>query len=291
VTRAIITLGVIGLLICTSPVQAQNAPSASPAASPAPAPSPSPAADPATGPAFGPNDPCTSIGAIVSRPSQTTSVCTVRPNHVLIETGYQNTSADGTSTTAQYPQALVRIGTAVPALEIDLGVPEYERVSAAGGTASGATDVGAGVKYVIGYSPKFNYGANVFFTAPTGTDGFSAGTSTSLYNLNLGYTINSVLSLAGTLGLSETASDGDHYASFIPSLVLTAGLPNSTGLFVEGAQFTHAVGEGTPTRTQLLGGITRGLSAKLQIDVEAGRSATESTGKYRFVGFGASYYF
>jgi len=93
----------------------------------------------------------------------------------LIETGYQDTNAEAVSTTVQYPQAFVRIGTVVPALEVDLGLPMYQRLHAAGAISSGTTDAGAGLKYVFGYTPRFNYGASVFFTTPTGTNGFSAG--------------------------------------------------------------------------------------------------------------------
>lgn len=273
-------IGLVAFHALIAGAQTAPAPSASPAASP----------DPVIGPAYGANDPCASLAAIISRPSQTTSVCTVRSNHVLVESGYQNLTADATSTTVSYPQATVRIGTAVPALELDLGVPADERLNAGGMMTAGATDVGAGLKYVFGYSPRFNYGANVFFTAPTGTGGFSAGAGTQAYDLNYGYTINSILSLAGTFGFDRLASGGQAYDSFIPSLVLGASLPNMTGLFVEAAAFTHGAGPGTPTRTQFITGITRGVSARLQLDLEAGRSFTTATGKYRFVGFGASYY-
>jgi hypothetical protein len=208
----------------------------------------------------------------------------------LIETGYQNTAAGTTSTTVAYPQALLRVGTTVPALEVDLSPPMYERVHTAGMTSAGTTDIGAGLKYVFGYSPRFNYGASVFLTLPTGTHGFSAGADTEAYDLNYGYTINTVLSVAGTVGLDSLSVGGRRYSSVIPSLVLTAGLPNATGVFVEGAEFTNGAGPGTLARLQLLGGVTRGLGPRSQIDFEVGGSPTNATGFYHFVGFGASYY-
>jgi hypothetical protein len=279
-----LVLGVAGLIV---------RPALSATAQTAPAPAASPPETPVigvTGPAYGVNDPCTSLGAIVSRPSQTTSVCTVRSGHVLIETGYENTDAEAVSTTVQYPQAFVRIGTVVPVLEVDLGLPVYERLREDGATSSGTTDVGGGLKYVFGYTPRFNYGASAFFTEPTGTNGFSAGAGTAAYNLNCGYTLNSVWSLAGTLGFNSLSNGTQRYSSTIPSLVLTAGLPNASGVFLEGAEFTHGAGPGTPTRLQLLGGVTRGLTPRSQIDLEVGGSPTSATGRYRFVGFGASYY-
>jgi hypothetical protein len=96
--------------------------------------------------------------------------------------------------------------------------------------------------------------------------------------------------VAGTLGFDSLSNGTRRYDSTIPSLVLTAGLPNATGIFVEGAAFTNGAGPGTPTRMQLIGGVTRGLTPRSQVDLEVGGSPTTSTGKYHFVGFGASYY-
>ena len=164
---------------------------ATPAASPVPAPSPSPTPAPPSPyfPALGNNDPCTSLSAIVTRPTVGNSVCTVRPNHVLVETGYQNTTASGGGNTVAYPQSLIRVGTSVPALEFDVAPPSLARTNA-GGLTTGTTDAGAGLKYVFGYTPKFNYGGQIFVTAPTGLNGFSAGGSQTTYALQAGYTLS-----------------------------------------------------------------------------------------------------
>jgi hypothetical protein len=86
------------------------------AASPAPSPSPTPSA---------PSDPCGSILSIVTRPTVTTSVCTVRPHDVLIESGYTNTQTAGArgGTTVAYPHAYLRFGTSDPRLEFDVTPP------------------------------------------------------------------------------------------------------------------------------------------------------------------------
>lgn len=268
---------------------AQSVPAPAPSGSPSPAPS---AAPNAVGPALGNNDPCTSLSAIVSRPTVTNSVCTVRPNHVLIETGYQNTTADGGGNSVAYPQTLIRVGTAIPALEFDLAPPGLLRSSAGGAVTRGTSDVGAGLKYVFGYTSKFNYGGQVFFTAPTGTGGFSAGGTQTTYALQAGYTLNSTFSLAAALqDFSLLAGGTQRYSSFVPSLVLSAALPNSTSLFAEAAQFTKAAGPGTPTRTQYIVGAYHDFGQRLQLDVETGFSPTTATGKYHYVGVGASYYF
>lgn len=259
---------------------------------PGPTPTPAPTASPnPLGPQFGGNDPCTSLSAIVTRPTVTNSVCTVRPNHVEIETGYLNlTSSGGGGNTVTYPQTLIRVGTAVPALEFDLGPPQLTRTSA-GRIVSGATDAGAGLKYVFGYSPKFSWGGQAFFTVPTGTNGFSAGGTDASYALNGAYVLTPVFSVATTLTASSLTDGPRRWPSFVPSFVVTAALPNSTSLYGEIATFSNAAGPATPTRTQYIYGVSRDFGARLQLDVSAAVSPTAATGRYHGVGFGVSYYF
>ena len=279
------------VLVAMLPLAAlgQSAPATPAPATPAPAASPSPAPNP-IGPAFGANDPCTSISALVTRPSVTNSVCTVRPNHVLIETGYQNVSFEAGGNAVTYPQALIRVGTAIPALEFDLTPPQVSRGNGAGVVAIGSTDVGAGLKYVFGYTPKFNYGGQVFFTAPTGLNGGSANGTTASYALNAGYTLSPVYSLAGTVTAVSQTNGVQRWSSVVPSLVLGVTLPNSTGLNLELAEFTQANGPGTGTRAQYLLGVYRDLGPRVQLDTSFAVSPTTATGRYRYVGFGASFY-
>ena len=262
---------------------AQSTPATSPSPGPSSAPNP-------IGPALGANDPCTSLAAIVGRPSVTNSVCTVRPNHVEIETGYLNTSAAGGGNTVAYPQPLIRIGTAIPALELQVAPPGLNRTNA-GGIVTGTTDAGAGLKYVFGYTPKFSWGGQAFFTAPTGTNGFSANGTNSTYALNAGYTLNPVFSLGTTLATNSLTNGPQRWSSFVPSLVLGVSLPNATGLNAEIAQFSNANGPGTSTRTQYLFAVYRDIGARVQLDASFATSPTAATGKYNAVGFGASFYF
>ena len=283
-STAIVAAALVSLIPLA--VSAQTMPAPSPATSPSPSPAPNP-----LGPAFGPNDPCTSMPAIVTRPTVTNSVCTVRPNHVEIETGYLNTTTPGAGNTVTYPQTLIRVGTKIPALELQVAPPQLVRSSAGGPpTTLGSSDVGAGLKYVFGYTPKFNYGGQVFFTAPTGTNGASANGSTSVYALNAGYTLSPVFSLATTLQSQSLTNGVQRWSSFVPSFVGSAALPNSTGLYAEITQFSLANGPGTPTRTQYIYGLYRDLGPRFQLDASASVSPTVSTGRYHAVGFGMSYY-
>ena len=280
--------GAAAVAVAVSLSLAQGAAAAEPVA-PAPATAPSPAPNP-IGPSLGNDDPCTSLAAIVGRPSVTNSVCTVRPNHVLVESGYLNTSASTGGNTAAFPQALIRIGTTVPGLELQVAPPGANRTNA-GGVVTGTTDAGAGLKYVFGYTPKFSWGGQAFFTAPTGTNGFSANGTNAAYALNASYTLTPVFSLATTLATNSLTNGPQRWSSFVPSLVLGVSLPNATGLNAEVAQFSHANGPATPTRTQYLFAVYRDVGARVQLDASFATSPTTATGKYNAVGFGASFYF
>ncbi len=279
----------LGLAIAFAPAvavaQAAPSPAQSASAARAQAASPSPTPN-AIGPALKANDPCTSMSAIVSRPTVTNSVCTVRPNHVLVETGYQNTTSYGAGNAVVYPQTLIRIGTSIPALELDFSPPEVQR---SGGLA-GPTDAGAGLKYVLGYTPKSSYGAQVFITVPTGLTAFSANETQSTYALTAGYAFNAVLSVAAGASLASLAAAEQRYTSFTPSLVLTAALPSSNSVYAEIATFSSANGPGTATRTQYIVGGYHDVGQRLQLDAEIGFSPTMATGRYHYIGAGISYY-
>jgi len=258
-----------------------------------PAPSPSPPASPAAasplGPALGPNDTCTTISAIVTRPTVTNAVCTVRPNHAEIEGGYQNTSYPGGGNLVAYPQALIRVGTTIPALEVQVVPPNVLRATSGGPAVTGVSDAGFGLKYVVGSSPKMVYGVQANATVPSGSAAFSANGTQYLYAAQASYGLSPALSLTAGAQDQILFAGGRAYGSFVPSLVLSASLAGATSLYVEGAQFTRALGPGTPTRTQFIYGVARGVGQRLQLDLEAGFSPTDATGHYHYVGFGFGY--
>ena len=273
------------LVLLAAPVAAaaQSTPSPAPAASPAPS---------AIGPGLFANDPCTTLSAIVTRPTVTNAVCTVRPNHVEIEGGYQNTTYPGSGNSVAFPQALIRVGTAVlGGLEVQVTPPNYVRTSTGGAAVAGTADSGFGLKYTLGATPKLVYGVQVNYTAPTGTAAFSANANQSIYAAQASYTLSPVFSLTAGAQDQILAANGVSYGSFVPSLVLGVSLPASFSAYVEGAEFTHALGPGTPTRTQYIYGVSRGIGQRLQLDLEAGFSPTNATGRYHYVGFGFGYYF
>jgi opacity protein-like surface antigen len=257
------------------------------AASPAPSASPTPVPDP-----------CGSLSSIVTRPTFTTSVCTVQPHGILLESGYANTvtTGNGPSNAASYPQAFLRIGTGDPHLEWNVSPYTFDRTNASGVVSSGYGDVFAGIKAELGYTAKAVWGVNASLSLPTGSAGYTAGGPGYTANFNWTYTLNDTFSLAGTAGFNDLAGydalgTPGRYFTFDPTLALFVSLPNQTELFAEGAYFTSA-GPGLGAKSTFDVGYERDLSNNVQFDVEYGFTPTPVNGqRSSYVGTGLSFLF
>jgi hypothetical protein len=261
---------------------------------PGPASSPSPSASPAPSP---PSDPCGSILSIVNRPTVSTGVCTVRTGHFDVETGYTNTTVTGPGggSNGNYPQSLIRAGTANPHFDLEVGLPSYETSSIGQMTVTGSSDVNLGAKYEAGYSSNADWGLNAVVTFPTGSKAFTAGNAQFTGNLNGAYTINSELSLAGTLSFnglsgSNAAGSAQSYFAFIPSLELSAALPGGPSQLSAEYAYFSAAGPGFGAKSLFDFVYQRDFGSHLQFDVEYGFSPTPVSGQTQhYVGAGLSF--
>jgi hypothetical protein len=263
----------------------QAAPSpATPAASPSPK---------STAPA----DPCGSILSIVNRPAVTTGVCTVRTGHFDLENGYTNTTTEGSGAgiTVNYPQSLLRIGTADPHLDFELQPPSHETSSQGGTIVTGASDISMGTKYELGYDSKAVWGLYGAIAFPTGISGFSAGNAQFTGDFNWGYTINSEFSLATTLSFNalsalNSASVAQSYFAFIPSAELSAALPGGPSQISAEYAYYSAAGPGLRSKSLIDFIYQRDFGSRLQFDTEYGLSPTPVNGQTEhYVGAGLSF--
>ncbi len=262
-------------------------------ASPAPSSPPAPAASPTPG---APSDPCGSILSIVNRPVITTGVCTVRTGHFDVETGYANTTTTGTGggSSVTYPQPLIRIGTANPHFDVELGPPSYATTSVGTPAVTGSTDANLGAKLELGYSSNAVWGVNGLITFPTGSSAFSAGNTQFTGSLNGAYTVNSVFGLAGSVsfnafsGLNSGGAPQSYFA-VVPSILATATLPGPSEFFGEYAYFSQA-GVGLGGKSLMDFGYIRDLGGHVQLDVEYGFSPTLLNGQTQhYIGGGLSF--
>lgn len=263
-------------------------------ASPAPSSSPSPATSPTP---TAPSDPCGSILSIVNRPTVTTGVCTVRTGRFDVETGYTNTTTTGPGggSNANYPQALIRVGTADPHFDLEFGLPSYETSTVGGPRVTGSSDVNLGAKYELGYSSNADWGINAVVTYPTGSRAFTAGNAQFTGNFNGAYTINSEFSLAGTLSFNalsaiNSAGSAQSYFAFIPSLELSAALPGGPSQISAEYAYFSAVGPALGAKSLIDFVYQRDFGSHIQFDVEYGFSPTTVSGQTQhYVGAGLSF--
>ena len=242
-----------------------------------------------------PTDPCGSILSLVTRPTVTDSVCTVRPDHVLIENGYTNTVTTGAGggVTINYPQSLVRIGVGYH-MEVDITPPSFERSSLGGTLASGSSDMNFGAKWELGYSERAYWGAAFLISAPSGDPAFTAGATQYSGLVNWTYTISPVFAAAGTVSVNSLSAANalgqfQQYSATIPTFVLTASLPGEPSeLFGEYVYYSHS-GPNVRSRSLIDVGYVRDFGAHVQFDIEYGFQPTIVNGqKLHYFGVGLS---
>ncbi|MBV8343946.1 MAG: hypothetical protein JO190_03005, partial [Candidatus Eremiobacteraeota bacterium] len=242
-------------------------------------------------------DPCGSILSIVNRPTVTTGVCTVRTGHFDLENGYTNTTTSGTGggSNANYPQSLLRIGTADPHLDLEFGFPSYETSSVGQPTVTGSSDVSLATKYELGYSSSADWGVYGAITYPTGSKAFTAGNAQFTGDFNGSYTINSEFSLAGTLSFNalsgaNAVGAAQSYFAFIPSLELSATLPGGPSQISAEYAYFSAAGPGLGSKSLIDFVYQRDFGNHVQFDAEYGFSPTVINGqKQHYIGAGLSF--
>jgi hypothetical protein len=241
-------------------------------------------------------DPCGSINSLVTRPTISTSACTVRPHHVLVENGWSNTitTGPGGGATTSFTQTFIHFGTWDPHLEFAVTPPNWNRSTVGGAVVEGASDVNVGAKYELGYDAKAAWGVNGQISIPTGDVGFTAGGPQYTGNFDWGYTLNSVYGLAGTIGVNSVTgfdANGDlqRFAVFEPALVLSAGLSANAQAFAEYAYVSKA-GPDLGAKSVIDFGLVRVLTPNSQADVEYGYSPTAIAGqRQHYIGIGFSF--
>ncbi len=278
---------------------------AAPLASEAPriAPAPVPSA-PAAAAA---NDPCGGAArllATLNRPTIGYSTCAVPKDSIVLEEGYQTTFQGGGSpnVTITFPQGFERVGVA-DRLELDLIGPNYNRSNTASGLTTGYSDLGLGFKYELPQRGRFTYAFDGLATAATGTGGFSAGGPSQTVNLDIAYSASPAIGIGTTLAGSSsagfytvgsaTAKDGrvvqkgQRFGFFLPSIVITAQIPNYYQFYAEFVGQTKlAPAQGGHVFTDF--GLQKLLGPYLEIDAEYGVSFTPLNGsRFQYAGLGA----
>lgn len=175
--------------------------------------------------------------SIVSRPSITTAVCTVRPHHVEVESGWDNTTTTGAGggSLGSYGIGAIRFGTGDPHFEYLVQPPTKYVPPSGTSTTNTWGDAGFGLRKELGYTSNWLWGVNGVVTVPTGGSAYTAGGMQFTGNFNWAYTVNPVIGLAGTVGVNElraynASGTSQSYFAFTPTLETTATLPGPSQL-------------------------------------------------------------
>lgn len=254
---------------------------------PEPAPAPSASASP-------PSDPCgdahTNLLATLNRPTIGFSACAVRTHDTVAEIGYGNETinADTPSTSTTFPQGFMRYGLRKN-LELDYIGPAFGVMSSGGVQQRGRLDSGVGAKIELFHDPSNVVGADILYTTPNGSPGFTNGGASITVNADVSHNLTPAFSMGATFGLTSTAGsrlDGTvgRYTALLPSIVATEQLGMRAQAYLEAYGATRIRPDGG-SRFALDGGLQYLLSPQMEIDIEAGRTATDVS-RSRFIGFG-----
>lgn len=256
-------------------------------------------------PVDAPSDPCggpARLLATLNRPTVGYSACALPKGAIVLEEGYQSQHQSGraASVIATFPQGFERLGVA-DRLELDLIGPAFNRSRVGSTIATGYNDLGLGFKYELPQKGRFTYAVDGLFQAATGTGGFGAGGPTSALDIDVAYAASPAIGIGTTLAGYSTAGTTaigttpaglpmggfmSRYGYFLPSVVVTAQIPNYYQFYAELAGRTKlAPDQGGQVFTDF--GIQKLLGPNLELDGEYGISFTPVVGsRFRYVGLG-----
>lgn len=238
-------------------------------------------------------NPCEGILNLINRPTVASSPCAVPTKHVLVESGYANvvSSGAGTGVAANYPQALIRIGTFDPKFEFDVFAPNYTN---AGDAPSGWGDLALGTAFNLGSDDKAVWGGGAIVSVPTGNSAFTAGAAQFTGDFNWVYNLSPVVGLFGTesfnaLSARNASGAVQSYFAFIPSTGVSAQLSPNAVLYGEYTYYSQA-GPGPGSKSLFDFGYEQAVGSHFEIDVEYGFAPPDPNGvKQRYFGAGLSF--
>jgi hypothetical protein len=239
-------------------------------------------------------NPCAAVINLINRPTLASSPCAVSTNHVLVESGYANVVSTGpeAGVAANYPQAVIRIGTFDPKFEFDIFAPNYTHSSLGG--ANGWSDFAVGTQFNLGQSDDAVWGGGAIVWIPTGDRAFTAGGAQFTGDFNWVYNLGPVLGLFGTESVNALSNlrpngNAQSYFAFIPSNGISAGLSASSVLYGEYTYYSQ-VSAAPGSKSLFDFGYEQGLGSHIVLDVEYGFSPPGPSGqKQHYVGAGLSF--
>jgi len=210
------------------------------------------------------------------------------PGHVLLDIGYQNaTILGGGGNRIEYPRAVLKAGTSLPGLEVDLILPSYARHLSKG--TIGSTDTIFGLREQLVATPTFAFGVNAYVSVPSGTPAFSsgAGKPTVYGGANAQFVLSPGTTIIATLGVHDEASMRkssqlvERYTAVLPSLEAVFSFGGTYSLYTDFGHASQASLNPESDRTRAVLGIATVPNGYSEYYLQAGRDldAPGGTGK------------
>lgn len=238
------------------------------------------------------NDPCTSLLALVNRPSAADAACVIPYKHVEVEMGYQNQNQLASGRGYNIPQASFRLG--LPGNnELFTLLPNYNHQTAS--PTAGFSAPVIGFKHEIGYTSDWLGAVDGRLTLPTGSSAYGSDGLGAVINGIVTYSINTALSITFMLGVASQpqsyTSGGQRINSVNPDLLLSWQFDDTKSAYGEVfGQSKTGPGQGAGFNADA--GMLYLLKKNLELDISVGQRISGQLSSYsNYIGAGFSVLF
>lgn len=235
----------------------------------------------------------TDVGELVTdRPDFTESSVVVGPGMMQLETGSSlefDGSGDGRSRTLTTPLALMRMGISKT---VELRFSSDGDIFTAFGqgpsrvTTNGLADIEVGAKWVFldRKEQTFAMAMIPMVSVPLGSSVASSGYWDPMVKLTWAKSLSRGFELSGNYNVARLGDDLGRYTEQAHSVSLAHDLVGGWGMYWEGYGFV-TTGRPVGQAWTVNSGVTHGLGANAQFDVEVGRGVTAAAPDW-FIGVG-----
>jgi hypothetical protein len=234
---------------------------------------------------------------VTDRPDFTESSVTVGYGVAQLETGYTFTydsEAGDRTYSHSFPESLLRLGIFAEWFELRIDWNYLEERTEVGGvddTASGAEDMGLGIKLALTPQERILPETAIIFqmTVPSGSSEFTADEVLPGINYLYAWDINDNWSTGGSSAISRAVDggSGDSYVELAQSWTVGRALSEQIGSYAEWFVIAPTSADTASTEHYLNGGITVLFNNDVQWDTRAGLGLSDAADDF-FAGTGLS---
>jgi hypothetical protein len=234
---------------------------------------------------------------VTDRPDFTESSVTVGYGVVQLETGYtftHDSEGDDRTRSHSFPETLLRVGMFADWFEwrVDWNyAEEHTDIGGVEDTASGAEDLGLGIKLALTPQECLLPETAIIFqmTVPSGSSEFTADEVLPGFNYLSGWDINDEWSTGGSSAINRAVDDGtgDSYVELAQSWTVARSWGERLGSYAEWFVIAPTSADTVHTEHYFNGGFTVLINNDVQWDIRAGLGLNDHADDF-FAGTGLS---